>query len=132
MRGEGGGSIVRKQLFPGLLVIATISTLTPFAVRNAASQSAPLLTDVEAYDVAGYIVTQKRPEKPNLERDFPIRLQKPIDTPYGPYADGFPAEQHRLGPFGPIRAKVKALAVESRTANAGGPDNGSQQSDGGR
>ena len=93
---------------------------------------APLLTDAEAYDVAGYMASQKRPEKANLEKDFPIRLQKPIDTAYGPHADGFPAEQHRLGPFGPIRAKVKELAAESRTANAGGPDNGSQQFDGGK
>jgi thiosulfate dehydrogenase len=93
---------------------------------------APLLTDVQAYDVAGFMVSQKRPEKTNLEKDFPIRLQKPIDTGYGPYADGFPAQQHRLGPFGPIRAKVKELAAESRTANAGGPDNGSQPFDGGR
>ena len=90
---------------------------------------APLLTDVEAYDVAGFMVSQERPEKTNLEKDFPIRLQKPIDTGYGPYADGFPAEQHRLGPFGPIRAKVKELAAQSRTANAGEPDNGSQQSE---
>ena len=81
--------------------------------------------DEQAYDVAGYIVSQDRPKKANLDEDFPIRLQKPIDTPYGPYADGFPAEQHLLGPFGPIRAKVKELAAESRTAHAGEPDNGS-------
>jgi hypothetical protein len=61
-----------------------------------------------------------------------IRLQKPIDAPYGPYADGFPAEQHRFGPFGPIRAKVKELAAESRTASAGEPDNGSHQAEGAR
>jgi thiosulfate dehydrogenase len=54
----------------------------------------PVLTDEQAYDVAGYIASQDRPKKPNLDEDFPIRLQKPIDTPYGPYADGFPAEQH--------------------------------------
>jgi thiosulfate dehydrogenase len=94
----------------------------PFGIRF----DAPVLTDAQAYDVAGYIVSQKRPEKANLEKDFPIRHQKPIDTGYGPYADGFPREQHRLGPFGPIRDKVRALAVESQTANAGGPDNGSQ------
>src|SRR5215469_12379918 len=64
-------------------------------------------TDEQAYDVAGYIVSQDRPKKANLDEDFPIRLQKPIDTPYGPYADGFSAEQHLLGPFGPMRAKVK-------------------------
>jgi thiosulfate dehydrogenase len=50
--------------------------------------ASPLLTDEEAYDVAGYIVSQKRPEKGNLDKDFPIRLQKPVDTGYGPYADG--------------------------------------------
>jgi thiosulfate dehydrogenase len=36
----------------------------------------PLLTDDEAYDVAAYMVSQKRPEKANLEKDYPIRLQK--------------------------------------------------------
>jgi thiosulfate dehydrogenase len=108
-----------------------ILTAAAYAMHNmplGTTFDAPLLTGVQAYDVAGYMVSQKRPEKANLERDFPIRLQKPIDTSYGPYADGFPAEQHRLAPFGPIRAKVRDLAVESQTANAGGPDNGSQQS----
>jgi len=33
------------------------------------------------YDVGAYIISQKRPQKANLDRDFPIRLQKPIDTP---------------------------------------------------
>jgi thiosulfate dehydrogenase len=89
----------------------------------------PLLTDDEAYDVAAYMVSQKRPEKANLEKDYPIRLQKPIDSPYGPYADDFPAEQHKLGPFGPIRTKVRELASESRTANAGGSDDGSYRAD---
>jgi len=64
----------------------------------------------------------------NLDKDFPTRLQKPIDTPYGPYVDGFSLEEHRFGPFGPIRAKVSELAAASHTANAGGPDNGSRAS----
>jgi thiosulfate dehydrogenase len=45
-----------------------------------------MLTDEQAYDVAGYIVSQDRPKKANLDEDFPIRLQRPVDTPYGPYA----------------------------------------------
>jgi thiosulfate dehydrogenase len=80
---------------------------------------APLLTDEEVYDVAGYIVSQKRPQKPGLDKDYPVRLQKPVDTPYGPYADGFPAEQHKLGPFGPIRAKVRELAAVSGSTHFG-------------
>jgi thiosulfate dehydrogenase len=91
--------------------------------------NAPVLTDEDAYDVAGYIVSQKRPEKANLDRDFPIRLQKPLDTPYGPYADGFSLEQHKYGPFGPIRVTVQEMATASRIAKAGEPDNGSNESD---
>jgi thiosulfate dehydrogenase len=92
----------------------------------------PVLTDEQAYDVAGYIVSHDRPKKESLDEDFPIRLQKPIDTPYGPYADGFSAQQHTLGPFGPIRARVKELAAESGTVNAGEPDNGSHEGDAAR
>lgn len=77
---------------------------------------APVLTDEDAYDVAGYINGQPRPEKANLDKDFPNRLQKPVDTPYGPYVDGFSAEQHKFGPYGPIRAKLKELIAETRQA----------------
>jgi hypothetical protein len=35
-------------------------------------------------------------------------------------------ERHLLGPFGPIRANVKELVAETRTAHAGEPDNGSR------
>ncbi len=63
---------------------------------------APLLTDEEAYDVAGYITQQKRPTKAHTEKDFPDLKKKPVSTPYPPYADLFPLEQHQLGPFEPI------------------------------
>jgi thiosulfate dehydrogenase len=39
-------------------------------------------------------------------------LQKPVDTAYGPYVDDFPPTQHKLGPFDPIRAKIKELAAQ--------------------
>jgi len=115
--------------------MSRLLTAAAYALHNmpiGTRFDAPVLTDEQAYDAAGFVVSQNRPEKANLDKDFPIRLQKPIDTPYGPYADGFPPEQHRLGPFGPIRAKVRELAAESRTANAGEPDNGSQKSEGAR
>jgi thiosulfate dehydrogenase len=108
--------------------MSRLLTAAAYAMHNmplGTRFDAPVLTDEQAYDVAGYIVSQNRPEKPNLDKDFPIRLQKPIDAPYGPYADGFPGQQHRLGPFDPIRAKVEELAAESRTAHPGEPDNGS-------
>jgi thiosulfate dehydrogenase len=72
---------------------------------------APVLSDADAYDVAAYINSLDRPAKANLEKDFPIKMQKPVDAPYGPYVDDFPAEQHKYGPFGPIRAKLRELAA---------------------
>ena len=109
--------------------MSRLLTLAAYARHNmplGTTFDVPLLTDEQAYDVAGYIVTRDRPTKSNLEEDFPVRLQKPIDTPYGPYADGLSLEQHLLGPFGPIRAKVKELAAETQTVHAGEPDNGSR------
>ncbi len=62
----------------------------------------PVLSDEEAYDVAGYINQKLRPTKPNREIDFPDLVKKPVSTPYGPYVDSFSVEQHQLGPFQPI------------------------------
>jgi thiosulfate dehydrogenase len=73
---------------------------------------APVLSDSDAYDVAAYINSLDRPVKADLDQDYPVRTQKPVDAPYGPYADGFPAEQHKYGPFGPIRARLKELAAK--------------------
>jgi thiosulfate dehydrogenase len=67
------------------------------------------LKDDEAFDVAAYINSQPRPHMENLDRDFPDRTAKPVDTSYGPFADQFPAEQHQFGPFPPIEAYYKKL-----------------------
>ena len=56
--------------------------------------------------LAAFIISQPRPEKPGLDNDFPDLLRKPVDTPYGPYADGFNERQHKYGPFAPIRAAI--------------------------
>jgi thiosulfate dehydrogenase len=66
--------------------------------------ASPALSDEDAYDVAGFINNAERPQKADLAADFPVRSQKPVDTPYGPYADDFSLTQHRLGPFDSIRA----------------------------
>jgi len=111
--------------------MSRLLTAAAYAKHNmpiGTTYSAPVLTDEQAYDVAGYIVSQQRPDKANLDQDFPVRLQKPIDTPYGPYVDGFSLERHRYGPFEAIRARVRELAASSGTANAGEPDNGSAPS----
>lgn len=76
---------------------------------NGTTWQAPVLSEQDAWDVAAYVQAQPRPQKANLDMDYPVRLQKPADNGYGPYADGFTQQQHQLGPFGPIRAAVKDL-----------------------
>lgn len=71
-----------------------------------------VLSDDDAYDVAAFINGLERPGKAGLEADYPHRLQKPVDAPYGPWADGFPAAQHRLGPFAAVRARIRELSAK--------------------
>jgi thiosulfate dehydrogenase len=107
-------------------------TIAAYAMHNmpiGTTFSTPVLTDEDAYDVAAYIISMKRPVMADLDKDFPMRLQKPVDAPYAPYSDGFSLGQHTLGPFNPIRARVQALAKQFGIERPGGPDNGSDDAD---
>ena len=73
-----------------------------------ASHDAPQLTDEEAWNIAAFINSQPRPGK-RFKKDWPDISGKPVDYPFGPYADSFPERQHKYGPFEPIRlAKQQA------------------------
>lgn len=67
------------------------------------------LSDDDAFDLSAYINSQPRPEMADLDKDYPDRKTKPVDTGYGPYLDPFPQSQHQFGPFPPIEAWYKAL-----------------------
>lgn len=69
----------------------------------------PQLTDDEAYDVAGFVLSKPRPQKAHTERDYPARWNKPVDAPYPPFVDGAPEDQHRFGPFQPLQENMKTL-----------------------
>lgn len=71
-----------------------------------------ILSDDDAFDVAGYVLSQPRPEKANLEKDFPARWNKPIDAAFPPYVDGAPGDQHKYGPFPPLAEKARRMAAE--------------------
>ncbi|MFY9236047.1 MAG: c-type cytochrome [Flavobacteriaceae bacterium] len=86
----------------GMTRLLTAASFIKYNMPFGVSHENPTLTDDEAYDVAAYMNQQQRPEKAALSADFPDRLKKPMSTPYGPYSDPFSAEQHQLGPFGPI------------------------------
>ena len=68
------------------------------------------LSDDDAFDLSGYINSQPRPEMANLDKDYPDKKTKPVDSGYGPFADPFPLSQHQFGPFPPMDAYYKALA----------------------
>ncbi|MBX2897274.1 MAG: c-type cytochrome [Cyclobacteriaceae bacterium] len=59
------------------------------------------LSDEEAWNIAAYVNSLPRPEK-DLSSDWPDISKKPIDHPFGPFADGFNEQQHKYGPFAPI------------------------------
>jgi thiosulfate dehydrogenase len=98
----------------GMTRVLTAAAFVRHNMPLGTTFDAPVLSDEDAYDVAAYINSMARPTKAGLDKDFPNKLQKPIDTPYGPYADGLPAEQHKYGPFDPIRAKVRELQTERK------------------
>jgi len=78
---------------------------------------APSLSVADAFDVIAYINEQTRPHKSGLEADFPDRSRKPVDATYPPFVGPFTPEQHRLGPWPPIQAWMKANGAEARTAD---------------
>lgn len=73
-----------------------------------ASFENPILTDEEAWDIAAFVNSMERPGK-DLSQDWPDISKKPIDHPFGPFADEFTEQQHKFGPFKPIQeAKAKS------------------------
>ena len=68
----------------------------------------PMLSEADAWDVAAFINSQPRPSRDRRDLDYPDRSRKPVDAPFPPFADAFPLEQHRLGPFKPILDALKS------------------------
>lgn len=72
-----------------------------------------LLTDEEAWDIAAFVNSQQRPIKV-FKEDWPNIAGKPFDHPYGPYADTFTEQQHKYGPYGPIKKYKEEQKKESQ------------------
>jgi thiosulfate dehydrogenase len=93
----------------GMARLITAANFIHFNMPHGADYLNPQLTVEDAWDAAAYFVSQPRPHKEGLNGDYPDLLDKPVDTPYGPYADGFNEEQHKYGPFTPIREAIARL-----------------------
>ncbi len=70
----------------------------------------PQLTDEEAWNVAAFVNTQPRPHR-DQHKDWTNLDKKPIDFPFGPYADNFSEKQHKFGPFKPIKEAQKNQSI---------------------
>ncbi len=91
----------------GLYRISAFAGFVKLNMPFGATYEHPQLTDEEAWDVAAFVNSQPRPTK-DLSSDWPQVAAKPYDHPFGPYADPFPEQQHKFGPYGPIIEWMKA------------------------
>lgn len=90
----------------GLYRLSRFAGYVKMNMPQGTTYQAPQLTDEEAWDVAAFINTQSRPSM-DLQKDWPDITKKAFDHPFGPYADAFSEQQHKVGPFGPIKKAAK-------------------------
>ena len=97
----------------GLYRISNFAKYVKYNMPQGVNYQNPMLSDEEAWDVAAYVISRNRPHI-NVPKDWPDISKKPIDHPFGPYADSFSAVQHKFGPFKPIAfaQKKKEQAVK--------------------
>ncbi len=67
------------------------------------TEQGPFLSDADALDIAAFVNNDALHARPNPKSfDYPHINEKAIDYDLGPFADTFPASQHKYGPFKPI------------------------------
>ena len=92
----------------GLYRLSNFAKYVKYNMPQSIDHLHPQLSDEEAWDVAAFVNSQPRPVY-NISNDWPTIAEKPIDHPFGPYADSFSEEQHKFGPFQPIADKRAAM-----------------------
>jgi thiosulfate dehydrogenase len=84
-----GAGLYRLSSFAGF-----VKNNMPFGI----DYHKPILTNEEAWNVAAFVNSKPRPHK-DQQNDWKKISTKPIDYPFGPYADSFTETQHKYGPF---------------------------------
>lgn len=82
----------------GLYRLSRFASFVKYNMPYGVTYENPVLTDEEAWDVAAFINSMPRPSK-DISNDWPDISKKPIDYPFGPYADNLTDEQHKFGPW---------------------------------
>lgn len=92
----------------GLYRISRFAGYVKANMPLGATYQNPVLTDEESWDLAAYVNSMTRPKK-DITKDWPDISKKPMDHPFGPFNDQFSEDQHKFGPFKPIKeAKARA------------------------
>lgn len=100
---NNGAGLFRLSRFAGF-----VKSNMPLGATHNNTQ----LTDEEAWDVAAFVNSMPRPKK-DLSKDWPNIAGKPVDHPFGPFADKFSEQQHKFGPFKPIKEAKQKLSKQS-------------------
>jgi thiosulfate dehydrogenase len=90
----------------GLFQLSKLAGFIKNNMPNGINYHTPSISNQDAWNVAAYINAQPRPSK-NKSKDWPVLATKPVDYPFGPYADTFSEQQHKFGPFEPIALAKK-------------------------
>jgi thiosulfate dehydrogenase len=90
----------------GLSRLSNMAKYVKYNMPLGVSHDAPELSDEDAWDVAAYIESKPRPHKA-VPQDWPDISKKPVDHPFGPYADQFSELQHKYGPFTAMKKAKK-------------------------
>lgn len=98
----------------GLYRISNFAKYVKYNMPIGATHDNPQLTDEEAWDIAAYVNSQARPHI-KVPKDWPDKSKKPVDHPFGPYADQFSEKQHKYGPFKPIEEEKKKLEEAAKS-----------------
>lgn len=88
----------------GLYRLSNFAKYVKYNMPQGVTWENPLLSDEESWDLAAFVNSQPRPHK-DTPQDWPDLSKKPVDHPFGPYADAFTEQQHKYGPFGPMIKK---------------------------
>jgi thiosulfate dehydrogenase len=97
----------------GLFRLSRFAGYVKANMPQGATWNSPQLSDEEAWDVAAYINSRQRPDR-DLSKDWPKITGKPVDHPFGPYADDFTEQQHKYGPFAEIKAAADARKKQEK------------------
>jgi len=88
----------------GLYRLTNMARYVKYNMPFGISHENPTLSDADAWDVSAYVISMPRPHK-DVPKDWPDKSKKPIDHPFGPYADNFSEKQHKYGPYQALQKK---------------------------